>query len=312
MGAIIGAVIGAGTAIYGANQNKKIDDANQERFQISREDYAARLKEAAKWTAEIETEYNELLEQRPDLKWSEFVKDKTRAIADPFLREVYTNAKEEDFDVLRQLAKKASTDNLDTVVDLADEISGGKWKDYVDKRNELVMETNAADRYARAYELGAPVRTGASTVKYDDTGNLIEGQRADKQAFDIATEVTTEVEREQKQDLRNIQQDYLGAAERQSEKAKDFMGFFDATGYATAAEADRSALLNDYQKSDEAKAFEMYKMFAASAAGITPADPRYQSPTGGNELISGGVKLASSSLSNYGNQTKQPANTNPY
>jgi hypothetical protein len=312
MGAVIGAAIGLGTAAVGAYQNSKESKANDERFQISREDYETRLKESAKIMAGMESEYNALLEERPDLRWSEFVKDKTRALADPALREFYTQAKEEDFDVMRQLAKAASGDNLDNVISLADELSGGKWKDYVDKRNELVMETNAADRYARSYELAAPVRTGASTVKYDDQGQLIEGQRADKQAFDIATEVDTQIKQEQKQDLRLLQQDTLGAAERQTERARDFMGFFDATGYATAAEADRSALLHDYQQTDEQRQFDLYKMFAGAAAGITPTDPRYVSPTGGNELISSGVKLASNSLSNYGNQTKQPANSNPY
>jgi len=312
MGAVIGAVIGLGTAVYGASQNAKVEDANQERFEISREDYTSRLQESAKIMAGMESEYNALLEERPDLRWSEFVKDKTRALADPALREFYTNAKEEDFDVMRQLAKAGSSDNLDNVITLADELSGGKWKDYVDKRNELVMETNAADRYARSYELSAPVRTGASTVKYDDQGQLIEGQRADKQAFDIATEVDTQIKQEQKQDLRLLQQDTLGAAERQTQRATDFMGFFDATGYATAAEADRSALLHDYQQTDEQRQFDLYKMFAGAAAGITPTDPRYVSPTGGNELISGGVKLASNSLSNYGNETKQPPNSNPY
>jgi len=308
-----GVAIAGGSAIYGASQNAEAEDTNQERFQISREDYAIRLKESAKIAASMENEYNALLDERPDLRWSEFVKDKIKAINDPALREFYTKAKEEDFDVLRQFAKAGSEDNLDNVVSLADELSGGKWKDYMDKRNELVFETNAADRYARAQELAAPVRTGASTVKYDDQGRLIEGQRADKQAFDVATEVNTEIQQEQKQDLRAIQSDVLGAAERQTQRATDFMGFFDATGYATAAEADRSALVHGYQQTDEERMFDMYKMFAGSAAGIQPTNPAYVPAGPGNELISSGVSTASSALSNYGNaERKKKENTNPY
>ena len=315
MGAIAawaGVAVAAGSAVYGASQNAEAEDTNNERFQISREDYATRLKESAKIAASMESEYNDLLDERPDLRWSEFVKDKIRAINDPALREFYTNAKEEDFDVLRQFAKGASGDNLDNVTELADELSGGKWQDYMDKRNELVFETNAADRYARAQELAAPVRTGASTVKYDEQGRLIEGQRADKQAFDVATEVNTEIEREQKQDLRAIQSDVLGAAERQTQRATDFMGFFDATGYATAAEADRSSLVHSYQQTDEQRMFDMYKMFAASASGITPANPQYVPAGPGNELISSGVSTASSALSNYGNAERKKAENNPY
>lgn len=316
MGAIAawaGVAVAAGGAAYGAKQNADAADTNEERFNISREDYATRLKESAKIAASMESEYSDLLDERPDLRWSEFVKDKIKAINDPALREFYTNAKEEDFDVLRQLAKGASGDNLDNVTALADEISGGKWKDYMDKRNELVFETNAADRYARAQEIAAPMRTGASTVKYDDQGRLIEGQRADKQAFDVATEVNTEIEREQKQDLRAIQQDTLGAAERQTQRATDFMGFFDATGYATAAEADRSALVHNYQSTDEERMFDMYKMFAGAAAGIAPANPQYVPAGPGNELIASGVSTASSALSNYGNtKRKESGTSNPY
>lgn len=319
MGAIAawaGVAVAAGSAAYGAKQNSDAAKENEDRFQISRDDYETRLKEAAKWAATLETQYNDVIEDRPGLSWGEFVKDKVKSLNDPALREAYTNAKEEDFDVLRQLAKKASTDNLDSVVELADKFSGGKWREAMDKRNELVLNNNAAERYARAYELAAPIRGGASTVKYDNEGRLIEGQRADKQAFNIATEVQTEVDREQKADIRALQQDYLGAAERQNQKATDFMGFFDATGYATAAEADRTALLHGYQQTDEERAFDMFKMFAGAASGITPTNPQYVNASPGNELISSGVGLASSSLSNYygkgGAGNKNTNTKNPY
>ena len=102
MGAIAawaGVAVAAGSAAYGAKQNADAEDTNEERFQISREDYAKRIQESAKIAASMENEYNDLLDERPDLRWSEFVKDKIRAINDPALREFYTNAKEEDFDV---------------------------------------------------------------------------------------------------------------------------------------------------------------------------------------------------------------------
>ena len=253
----------------------------------------------------LNEEYNSVVESRPELSWEGFVRDKIKAINDPWLRQFYTQAKAEDFEKLREFGKVASQDNVANLQQAADDLSGGKWQEITDQRNKLVLETNAADRMARSYELAAPIRTGASTVRYDDKGRLIEGQRADKQAFSVAQEVQTAVEQEQKSDLRNLENDRLGAAQSQTEKARDYMAFFDPTGYATAAESDRSSLVNSYQTTDEERAFRVYEMFAGAAAGITPTNPTYQDNTAGNALISSGISTASSSLSNYGNTTKK-------
>ena len=86
------------------------------------------------------------------------------------------------------------------------------------------------------------------------------------------------------------------------------MQFFDATGYATAAESDRTNLVNGYQAIDESRAFDIYKMFAGASAGIAPVQPTYQSEGAGNELISAGVKLGSQYLGNKLN-TKNPSMT---
>jgi hypothetical protein len=306
MGAIIAAAaIGTAGVVAGSVQNSKTNKANQQAYQDSREDYAARLKLAGEGAKALNEEYDKVIEDRPDLTWEGFVRDKIKAINDPWLRQFYTQAKADDFNKLREFGKVASTDNVANLKKAADELSGGRWQEITDQRNKLVLETNAADRMARSYELAAPVRTGASTVRYDDQGRLIEGQRADKQAFTVAQEVQTAVEQEQKSDLRQLENDRLGAAQSQTEKARDYMGFFDATGYATAAESDRSNLLNSYQKTDEERAFRVYEMFAGAAAGIQPSQPAYQSNSAGNELISSGIGVASTALSNYGNTTKK-------
>ncbi len=302
------AAVGAASAAYGASQNSKAAKANQNAYDQTRDDYASRLKLAAEGAAALNEQYNSIVGERPGLSWEEFVKDKIRAINDPFLREFYTKAKKEDYEQLREFAKMATTDNVENLQAAADKISNGRWNEMIDKRNELVLNTDASSRYARAYELSAPIRTDASTVKYEG-GKLIEGQRADKQAFSIANEVQTQVEQEQKADLRALETDRLGAAERQAEKARGFMEFFDATGYATAAEADRTKLVHGYQQMDEERAFSLYEMFAGAAAGITPGDPNYQNAGPGNELISGGIKLATTGLSNYGNAQKQQKTT---
>lgn len=307
MGAIAASVaVGVGGIVAGSIQNNKANKANEQAYQDSRADYAARLKLAGEGAKALNEEYDKIIEDRPDLTWEGFVRDKIKAINDPWLRQFYTQAKTEDFNKLREFGKAASTDNVTNLKKAADELSGGRWQEITDQRNKLVLETNAADRMARSYELAAPVRTGASTVRYDNQGRLIEGQRADKQAFTVAQEVQDATAQQQKSDLRQLENDRLGAAQSQTEKARDYMGFFDPTGYATAAESDRSSLLNSYQKTDEDRAFRIYEMFAGAAAGIQPTQPTYQDNTGGNSLISSGIGIASKSLSNYGNTTKKP------
>ena len=309
MGAIA-AFASIGTAAYGAYQNNQAANANEEAQALSRQDYAKRLQEAGRIAKELNDQYNQIVGERPNLSWESFIGDKIKAINDPFLREFYTNAKKEDFDRMREFAQKATTDNVENLQSAADKLSNGKWKEIIDKRDNLVLNTDAASRMARTYELAAPVRTGASTVKYDSKGQLVEGQRADKQAFSVAQEVQTQIEQEQKQDLRQLENDRLNAAASQTAKASQFMQFFDATGYATAAESDRTNLVNGYQAVDESRAFDIYKMFAGASSGIAPVQPTYQSSGAGNELISAGVKLGSQYISNNYGLKKQPMTGN--
>jgi hypothetical protein len=300
--------LAAGSTAYGVSQNKKEEEANAQMQGESKKDYAARLKMAGKIAGEMEKEYNKIVEQRPGLSWESFMRDKIKAISDPYLRQFYTNAKVQDWDMLRAFAKSATSDNVDSLMASADKLSGGRWKEITDQRDKLVLETDAGARMARAYELAAPVRTGASTVRYDDQGRLIEGQRADKQAFSLAQEVVTATEQEQKADLRQLETDRLGAAQSQVQKADQFMQFFDPTGYATAAESDRSSLVHGYQNADEERQFELYKLFAQSAGGITPTQPQYTSGAG-NAAIAAGVKLGGDALSAYSSY-KKGQNTN--
>ena len=297
--AAAGVAVSAGSAYAGYQQNEKANDANLAAQQGSKEDYEARLKSAAKTAKELNAQYNEVVKDRPNLSYESFVRDHLRAIDDPYVRQVYDTAKSADFERLREFGNRATLDNVDNLKKVADELSGGQFEQIVQKRNDLVLNTDAASRYARAYELAAPVRTGASTVRYDSQGRLIEGQRADKQAFSIANEVQTGIEQEQKSDLRQLETDRLQAAQSQVEKAKSFTSFYDPTGYAANQEAQRQSLINGYQALDESRAFDLYKMFAGAAAGITPTQPTYQNNTGGNALISSGVQGGMSALTDY-------------
>ena len=301
----IAAIVGIASVAGGVYQNSQQNKFNQNLYNQSREDYAMRLKLAAEGAKLLGDQYNKVQEERPDLTWEGYVGELVKALKDPRLLEAYHNAKQEDFNVLRKLAETASDDNTKQFQKTFDQLSHGKGDEIVDQRNKLVLEDDTAQRYARALELRSP-SIGAGTVKYDSKGQLVEGQRADKAVFDTAYETVVETNRERKADLRALEGDRSTAAQSQQEKAKNFMGFYDYTGYSTANFDNQRKQQLEFQMRDEERAFELYKLFAAGSAGIVPSQPGYVSPTGGNELISSGTKLVGSALGNYYSNNNKP------
>lgn len=299
-----GIALAVGSTVAGVAQNRKEEKLRQKAMEDSEEGYQARLELAAEQAKIFGKQYDEAVESRPDLSWNSFIREKIAAIDDPYLRQVYTTAKEEDFERMQSFANRATKSNVSNLLESADELSGGNFREITKQRDNLVLNTTAADRMARTYELAAPLRTGASTVRYDAAGNPIAGQRADAQVFNIANEVQTAVEQEQKQDLRQLEMDRLSTAQSQQEKARDFMPFFKATDVALGLEDDRFRTQNTYQMLDEQRAWDMYTAFAQGAAGIRPEQPNYQSSGLGNELIKQGIQLGANSLSSYSKNNK--------
>lgn len=305
----ISAIVGlAGTAV-GVSQNASASKFNRMMYNQSREDYETRLQIAAEGAKTLGDQYNAVQGERPDLTWEGYVGELVKALKDPKLLEAYHNAKQEDFNVLRKLADTAGKDNTKQFQEIYDTLSHGRGQEIIDQRNKLVLEDDTAQRYARALELRAP-QIGAGTVKYDNFGKLIQGQRADKTVFDTAYETVVDTNRERKQDLRALEGDRTAAAQSQQEKAKSFMGFYDYTGYSTANFDNQRKQQLDFQMRDEERAFELYKLFAAGSAGLVPSQPSYVSQTGGNELISSGTKLIGSALASYyGNNNRSSSGT---
>jgi len=287
----------------GAMQNASAASANERRFNISREDYERRLQMAAETSEELAAAYENIVKERPELTWEAYVREWAQAIDDPQVREIYKRMKTEDFAQIRALADIATIGNIDNFKIAFDELSNGKGEEIINMRNDLVLQDDTNQRFQRALQLRSPA-IGADTVRYDSQGRLVEGQRADKQAFNIAYDTVVETNRERLANISALERDRMNAAESQREKATSFLNFYDNTGYSTALFAQNRQERQTFQQLDESRAFELYKMFAGAAAGITPAQPGYLPTDGGNALISSGMNMATSSLGTYASRNQ--------
>lgn len=297
----IALVAGLATAGAGIYSNSQTNSANEQLAGESRSDYKKRINAAAKGARQLLNQFNQVVEERPGTDWGSFVRQYIRTIDDPNLRAAYSQAKDEDFEKLREFAESSTSDNTENYLNTFDKISGGRGMELLKKRTDLVLETNAADRFARTYELAAPLRGSAGAVAYDNQGNAIPGQRADAQVFNIANEVQTQVEQEQKADLARLEQDRQSAAQSQQDKAGAFLQFYDGTGTAQKAFGAQQDLAWKTQLLDEDRAFSLYSAFAQGAMGLTPVQPTYHQTGQGNDLIASGAKMAASGANNIYN-----------
>lgn len=305
-GALIGGLAIAGGGIA---TNAQTNSANEDAYNESRSDYKKRLAAAAKGARQLLGQFNEVAEERPGTDWATFVRQYIRTIDDPNLRAAYNQAKDEDFDKLLEFAEASTDENTDNYLKVFDRLSGGKGQEILNKRTQLALETDAASRFDRAYELAAPLRGAAGAVAYDSEGNPIAGQRADAQVFNVAYETQSAVEQEQKQDLARLEQDRTSAAQSQQDKAGAFLQFYDGTGQAQNLFGAQQEMAWKTQLLDEDRAFGLYSAFAQGALGITPTNPSYQAGGSGNALISSGAQMVGSGISTIGKNNNARNNT---
>lgn len=289
--------VGVVSVAVGAYSSSQATKANKEGAQASRDDYNRRIAEAQKGFAIMEQNYNAAKAERPDLTWESYSAGLVKSLNDPVLTKAYADSKAEDFKRLEVLAKRATTDNAETFKQTFDFVSNGKGAEIINQRNDLVLNDNVEARVKRAYELRAP-QIGAGTVRYDSKGNLIEGQRADKQVFSTAYEETVAANRERLANLSALERDRSSTAASQQQRASDFMSFYDATGLkATAFDKNRTENI-DFAKLDQMQAFQLMNTFAQASLGITATQPQYQDPSKGYAIAAQGLTAAAAGYAN--------------
>lgn len=307
----VATAVGVATTAYGAASSARTNKQNKRAAAQSKADEESRRERAVAELTKAQDSYNKLREERPGLTFDDWKNEYVKAISDPALRENFRKVREEDFVAATDFAKRASTGNVETFLQARDLVSQGAAPELTSRLNELALTADSPEAMKRAMEL----RSGyipSGTVKYDQQGRLVEGQRADKQVFTTAYEADVAARDRQFRMSRDLLSDYTSIADRQSEKARDFLQF--ASIEPTARDLSTSALRTaiGFQEADERNQFDLIRQYAAAAAGVQPVQPTYQPTTQSDALMAQGISTAVKGMASYyGNRTKTPTYNGP-
>lgn len=131
----------------------------------------------------------------------------------------------------------------------------------------------------------------AGTVKLNREGRLVEGQRADRQVFQTAFEIS-EAQRDKRFDrLSSVLASDRAVADRQQEKAKDFLDKTDFTSLARDFTAASRSAQTLFQQLDETRQFNLIRDFTNAAFTNQTAQPTFQNTDTADTLTASGINL---------------------
>lgn len=299
----IGLVImaaGVATSAYGASKNADANDANQASSEQAKKDEMKRREAVTKELKKAYAAYEAMKEDRPGVTFGQFKNEYVGAISDPQFAEAFRKVKEEDFQFSQKIANQATAANLANFGLAAEAVSGGAYGDLRKVQNDIALTSDSEASVKRALELRSAY-IPAGSVRTDSQGRFVEGQRADKQVFTTAYEQDLAARDRQFRMSRDLSNDYASIAERQQERAKDFINFGSlepvARGFTTQAMGNAVA----FQQQDEMNQFQLIRDYAASAMGNQTQAPQYQNPNANNAMIAAGVDAAVKGAASYYN-----------
>ncbi len=297
--------VGAATAVVGAVGAANTNKQNKQAAADAKADEEARR---ARATAELEKAYasfNALREERPGVTFDQWKNEYVKAITDPVLRENFRKIKQEDFEAATEFATSATGTNVTNFLNARDIISQGAAPQLTGRLNEIALNADSEAAAQRAME----IRSGyipAGTVQYDSQGRLVEGQRADKQVFTTAYEADAAARDRQFRMGRDLLNDYTSVADRQTEKAKDFLQFAGLEPVARDMAGKSLATAIGFQQMDEQNQFDLIKMYAGAAAGVQPTQPTFRSTGPTDALMAEGISSAIKGIAQYYKKTNTP------
>jgi hypothetical protein len=302
MPAVTSVAVGAASVGAGLYNAKKTRDANKEAADKAELNEKNRRERAAKELEKATTRYNEMRAERPGLTVQDYLAERAADIGGEEGRklvEQVRSMKAEDVAAAQSVADEATAGNIDTFNVALDAVSGGDSARILARRNELALGSNEQDAFNRALELRSTA-IPAGTVRQDSQGRFVEGQRADKQAFQFAFETQEGLRDKEFTKLRSVLDSDRSIAERQQQKALDFLSQQNAgdvtIGLAGAAadRQDRFQLLDEQTQLQNIRDFQT-AAFKDQTKEITPATDN------SGTIIKGGFDTAIKGLGLLGN-----------
>ena len=223
--------VGAGTAAYGANQQKKSDKANAANQQAYLKSVQQNEKEARKLFDGFMEGYNSSKERLAGMSLRDYIGRQVQALNDPQLNEAFRKSKDADWDQAQRFADEGSTQNASIFNRIVDEVGGGNYKELLARRDQAILGEDIKSLYAEARRLQAP-KQAAGSVRRNEDGEVIGGQRGDKFEFDISTtEIQKSNDRMFEKSRTAIEDDRVAAA-RQQDRAIQFLPMLDYSSFA--------------------------------------------------------------------------------
>ena len=303
--------VGVGTAAYGGYQASKTNSSNEGLANQARSDELKRREAASKELTKAYAAYEKMREERPGVTFGQFKNEYVSAISDPQFADAFRKIKEEDFNFAQKLANQATAGNLASY-DLATEaVSGGAYKDLRTIQNDIAKTADTDASVKRALEIRSAY-IPAGSVRTDSQGRFVEGQRADKQVFQTAYEQDLAARDRQFRMSRDLSNDYASIAERQQERAKDFINFGSLEPVARGFVSQAIGNAVGFQQADEANQFQLIRDYTNAAYANQQQTPQYSNPNSYNQMIATGIDSAVKGAATYYNQSQKTQAADAY
>jgi rubrerythrin len=229
----IGVAVSVASAGYGAYSSNKASKAGKANNQKYFDAVAANEEEARMMFDGFMKGYNESAEKLEEgMTIEEYVNRMVTALNDPTLNDAYRKARNGDWEQAQQFADIANRNNISAFDMIVETVSGGDYKAMLERRNQAVLSEDADSLFAEAQRLRAP-RQAAGSVVRDEEGEAVGGQRTDKFEFEISESVVREQNDRTFGKARVALEDDRAAAQRQQQRASDFLPFLDYSGFVS-------------------------------------------------------------------------------
>lgn len=311
LGTWVATAVGVATTAYGAYSSSKTNKENKNAASQAKGDEEKRRARATAELNKAYTAFNALREERPGVTFDQWKNEYVKAISDPVLRDNFRKVKEEDFVAATDFASRASAGNVENFLSARDIVSQGAAPELTRTLNQIATSGTSEEATKRAMELRAGY-IPSGTVQYDAQGRLVEGQRADKQVFTTAYEADIANRDRQFRMSRDLLNDYSTVADRQTERAKEFLQFASMEPVAQGLATKSLTTAIGFQQQDEQNQFDLIRMYAGAAAGVQPTQPTYRSTGPSDALMAEGISTAIKGVASYyGNRSTTPTYNGP-